>query len=79
MPGVPQSELAGFVDPPRFEEYSEKYKEHVAMERRDGVIMLRMHTQNKPVVWSAQSHRAIPQRAYQVIRRVLEREQVAAV
>lgn len=50
-----------FVPHVPFEEYSKKYKEHVHMERRNGVIMLRFHTQDKPVLWSAQSHRAIPQ------------------
>ena len=50
-----------FVPHTPFEEYSEKYKEHAIMERRDGVIMMRFHTRNKPVLWGAQSHRAIPQ------------------
>lgn len=52
---------ANFVPHIPFSEYSEKYREHVIMERRDGVIMLRMHTQNKPIVWCAQSHRAVQQ------------------
>jgi enoyl-CoA hydratase/carnithine racemase len=50
-----------FVTPPKFEEYSQKYKDHIIMERRDGVIMLRMHTQGKALVWSPQLHRAIHQ------------------
>lgn len=61
MASVEARNISPFVEPPRFEEYSEKYKEHIAMERRGGVIMLRMHTQNKPVVWCAQVHRAIHQ------------------
>lgn len=50
-----------FVPHTPFAVYSEKYKEHVIMERKDGIIMLRFHTQNRPVVWTAQSHRVIPQ------------------
>ncbi len=49
-----------FVPHVPFEEYSEKYKDHVHMERRDGVIMARFHTQDKPVLWCASSHRALP-------------------
>lgn len=61
MGSVSPKNIPDFAPPPRFAEYSEKYKEHVVMERRDGVIMLRMHTQDKAIVWSAQLHRAIHQ------------------
>jgi enoyl-CoA hydratase/carnithine racemase len=61
MGSVAPRNVADFIPPTRFEEYSQKYKEHIIMERRDGVVMLRMHTQNKAVVWSAQLHRAIHQ------------------
>lgn len=61
MASVEARNVAPFVEHPRFEDYSEKYKDHIAMERRGGVIMLRMHTQDKPVVWSAPVHRAIHQ------------------
>ncbi|WP_206830530.1 enoyl-CoA hydratase/isomerase family protein [Alicyclobacillus fructus] len=61
MPTVDQAQIAPAVPFPKFEEYSEKYKEHIIMERRDGVIMLRMHTHNKPVIWSIALHRAIHQ------------------
>ncbi len=49
-----------FIPHEPFEVYSEKYKDHVVMERRDGVIMARFHTHNKPVLWGAASHRALP-------------------
>lgn len=58
--------MPGFVDPPKFADYSEKYKDYVLMERRNGAIMLRMHTDNKPVVWGAQSHRTIAQAIHEV-------------
>jgi len=46
---------------PRFEEYREKYRERIAMERRDGVIQLRMHTNGGPVIWGLEMHRALSQ------------------
>ncbi|MWA03270.1 enoyl-CoA hydratase/isomerase family protein [Actinomadura sp. LD22] len=61
MASVSPRHMPAFVKPPKFEEYSEKYKEHIIMERRDGVIMLRMHTKNKTLVWGPQLHRAIHQ------------------
>lgn len=66
MASVPSSNVPDFVESPKFAEYSEKYKEHMIMERRDGVIMLRMHTQNKAVAWSPQIHRAIHQAVREV-------------
>lgn len=61
MSGVSPKHVPPFVPHPKFEDYSEKYKEHIAMERRGGVIMLRMHTEGKAAVWSGTLHRAIPQ------------------
>jgi enoyl-CoA hydratase/carnithine racemase len=45
----------------QFESYREKYERHVAMERRDGVIMLRMHTDGGPVVWGLEMHKVLSQ------------------
>ncbi|NNE40778.1 MAG: enoyl-CoA hydratase/isomerase family protein [Marinicaulis sp.] len=59
MPRASEANME-FVPHTPFEEYSEKYKDHVIMERRDGVIMVRFHTHNKPILWGAQSHRALP-------------------
>lgn len=53
--------LTNFVEAPRLEEYKEKFKEHFIIERKDGIIMLRAHTQGKSVMWSPEIHRAIPQ------------------
>lgn len=50
-----------FVKPMQFEEYKEKYKGHFLMERNDGIIMLRMHTNGGPVVWTVEKHRTIHQ------------------
>jgi len=56
--------ITSFVKPLSFEEYKEKYKEHFVIERKDGIIMLRGHTQGKSIMWSPEIHRAI----HQVIR-----------
>jgi enoyl-CoA hydratase/carnithine racemase len=61
MASVAPGNVPDFVSPPRFEEYREKFEDHIIVERRDGVIMLRMHTQGKALVWSPQLHRAIHQ------------------
>ena len=53
--------VGSFVEPPKFEEYKEKYKEFFVIERKDGVIMLRAHTQGKSIIWSGELHRAIHQ------------------
>ena len=51
-----------FVDWPKYEEYKEMFKEHFIMDRRDdGVLMVRMHTQGGPQLWSMELHRAIGQ------------------
>jgi len=46
---------------PRFEEYREKYADRIEMNRADGVIELRMHTDGGPVVWGLEMHRALSQ------------------
>jgi enoyl-CoA hydratase/carnithine racemase len=50
-----------FVTRPRFEEYREKYKDYIAMERENGIIMLRMHTNGGPVIWGMHMHKALSQ------------------
>ena len=51
-----------FVDWPKFEEYKEMFKEHFYMEKRDdGVLLVRMHTNGGPQLWSMELHRAIGQ------------------
>lgn len=50
-----------FVPRLKFEEYREKYKDRIIMERRNGIILLRMHTNGGPVVWNEYMHNALPQ------------------
>ena len=53
--------LTNYVSNPQFEEYQERFSEHFKMERRDGIIMLQMHTLGDEVRWSWELHRAIGQ------------------
>ncbi len=46
------------VERSKFEDYKNKYKEYFIMERRDGVILLRMHTKGGPVQYSLAVHNA---------------------
>ena len=50
--------LTNVVERPKFEDYKKKYEEYFIMERRDGVILLRMHTQGGPVQYSLAVHNA---------------------
>jgi enoyl-CoA hydratase/carnithine racemase len=54
--------LTNFVNWPQYEEYKEMFKEHFIMEKRDdGVLLVRMHTNGGPQLWSMELHRAIGQ------------------
>ncbi|MEV1168178.1 enoyl-CoA hydratase/isomerase family protein [Nonomuraea sp. NPDC049784] len=53
-----QARNGRYVSTPRFEDYSEKYADHFAMTRRDGVIELRMHTDGGPAVYGMGMHNA---------------------
>ena len=58
--------LTNYVPTPKFEEYKELFKEHFEMERRDGIIELRMHTLGGDVQWNFELHRALWQ-AFQTV------------
>lgn len=51
--------LTNLVPTPEFDEYKEIFKEHFNMERRDGILMIEMHTLGGDVQWSMELHRAI--------------------
>lgn len=54
--------LTSFVPTPKFEEYSERFKEHYKLERRaDGVILVRAHTKGGPIQLSVENHRSVGQ------------------
>jgi Enoyl-CoA hydratase/carnithine racemase len=51
--------MPNFVPTPRFEDYSEEFKEHLHMSRHDGVIEVAMHTRGGHVRWGFEIHRAL--------------------
>ena len=54
--------LQEFVPTPRFEEYSERFRDFFTMTRRkDGVLLVEAHTLGGPIQLSVQNHRALGQ------------------
>jgi enoyl-CoA hydratase/carnithine racemase len=54
--------LQEFVPTPRFEDYSDAFRDFFRMERRDdGVLLVQAHTLGGPVQLSVQNHRALGQ------------------
>jgi enoyl-CoA hydratase/carnithine racemase len=64
---------AKLVGPTQFEEYSEKYKDYLAMTRRNGIIEVRLHTNGGSYVHSWEAHTAWAN-AWSDIGRDLENE-----
>jgi enoyl-CoA hydratase/carnithine racemase len=62
-----------FVSVPKLEEYSKWFEEHLTFERKDGILLVRMHTKGEPVKWSFQMHQALPE-AWACIGHDLENE-----
>jgi enoyl-CoA hydratase/carnithine racemase len=44
----------------RFEDYEKRF-EHVALERTDGVLTVRLHSDDGPLYWNEQIHRELPE------------------
>lgn len=53
--------LADYAKLPKFEEYKEFFKEHLALKREDGILQVTMHTNGGKMYWSGASHRAMSQ------------------
>jgi enoyl-CoA hydratase/carnithine racemase len=54
--------LTQFIQPPKFDEYKERFKEAFHLERRsDGVILAQAHTLGKSLQLSVENHRALGQ------------------
>jgi enoyl-CoA hydratase/carnithine racemase len=54
--------LQKFIDPPKFEEYKERFKDFFLLDRRDdGVLLAKAHTLGGPIQLSVQNHRALGQ------------------
>ena len=51
-----------FVPTPKFEEYSELFKDFYKLERRDdGVLLVQAHTEGGPIRLNVQNHRSLGQ------------------
>ena len=48
-----------YIHMPTLEEYSEQFKDFFHFKREDGILEVKMHTNNGPVHWSYQMHHAI--------------------
>ncbi len=44
---------------PKLEDYKKTYAEHMAFERRNGILLVRLHTKGGPVKWSFEMHQAM--------------------
>src|ERR1700728_4105540 len=54
--------LANFVQPPKFEDYKERFKDFYKMSRRpDGVILVEAHSKGGPIQLSVENHRSVGQ------------------
>ena len=53
------SKVHDFPTMPRFEEYKKKFEKCLIMERRNGILLARMHTEGGPVRWSPWMHREL--------------------
>jgi enoyl-CoA hydratase/carnithine racemase len=51
--------ITSFVPTPKLEDYSKKYAEHIQFERKDGILLARLHTKGGPVKWSFEMHQAM--------------------
>ncbi|WP_067684161.1 enoyl-CoA hydratase/isomerase family protein [Nocardia miyunensis] len=52
------AQVGGFVARPSFDSYAEKYRDYFAMQRRDGILELRMHTDGGPARFGWATHNA---------------------
>jgi len=50
---------SSYVFTPKLEEYEKKFSEYLIMERKNGILQVRMHTKGGPLKWSPRAHRAI--------------------
>lgn len=48
-----------YVATPKLEDYQKQFAEHLIMERRNGILQVRLSTKGGPFVWSFQAHQAL--------------------
>ena len=49
-------EFSSTTATPKFEDYKKLFAEHLIMERKNGIIQLRMHTKGGPLKWCPEAH-----------------------
>src|SRR5690606_27673268 len=60
--------LTDFVPHTPYEEYRDRFAQHVALSRDNGVLTARMHTNDGPVLYSLEFHAALPQVLHEIGR-----------
>ena len=55
-----------YVSTPKLEDYKKQFAEHLIMERKNGILQVRLSTNGGPFVWSFQAHQALAE-AWSVI------------
>lgn len=58
--------LGGFVNRPNLEQYTEKYAEHIAISRHDGIVEARLHSRGGPAVYSLAARNAWAQAIHEI-------------
>jgi len=48
-----------YVAMPKLEDYKKQFAEHLVMERKNGILQVRLATNGGPFVWSFQAHQAL--------------------
>jgi len=48
-----------YVKTPKLEDYKKQFEEHLVLERKNGILQVRLSTHGGPFVWSFQAHQAL--------------------
>jgi enoyl-CoA hydratase/carnithine racemase len=62
-----------YVSTPKLNDYKKQFAEHLIMERKNGILQVRMHTNGGPFKWCFQAHQALEE-AWSVIGHDRENE-----
>ena len=51
--------ITSYVSTPKLEDYQKQFEEHLAMERKKGILQVRLCTHDGPFVWCFEAHQAL--------------------
>ena len=51
--------ITSYVSTPKLEDYKKQFEEHLFMERKNGILQVRLSTHGGPFVWSFEAHQAL--------------------